>query len=84
MSFAFTVSAEEYNRDTRTRTITGIKRLFDVAAVDIPAYDATSISARSFYSAEAEREAAEAAKRERQKRKIKILMEVLKNDYDRN
>ncbi len=84
MSFAFTVSAEEYNRDTRTRTITGIKRLFDVAAVDIPAYDATSISARSFYSAEAEREAAEAAKRERQKRKIKILTEVLKNDYDRN
>ena len=78
------MSAEEYNRDTRTRTITGIKRLFDVAAVDIPAYDATSISARSFYSAEAEREAAEAAKRERQKRKIKILMEVLKNDYDRN
>ena len=60
----------------------GIKRLYDVAAVDIPAYDATSISARSFYSAEAEREAAEAVKRERQKRKIKILMEVMKNDYD--
>lgn len=60
MSFAFTVSTQEYNRDTRTRRITGIKRLYDVAAVDIPAYDTTSISARSFFEAEAERERAEA------------------------
>lgn len=60
MSFAFTVSSEEYNKDTRTRRITGIKRLYDVAAVDIPAYDSTSIQARSFFEAEAERERAEA------------------------
>lgn len=60
MSFAFTVSGSEYNRDTHTRRITGIKRLFDVAAVDIPAYDTTSIQARSFFEAEAERERAEA------------------------
>ncbi len=60
MSFAFTVNAEEYNKDTRTRRITGIKRLYDVAAVDIPAYDSTSISARSFFEAEAEKELAEA------------------------
>jgi HK97 family phage prohead protease len=60
MSFAFTVNAEEYNRDTHTRRITGIKRLYDVAAVDIPAYDQTSIQARSFFEAEAEKERAEA------------------------
>ena len=60
MSFAFTVSAEEYNRDTRTRRITGIKRLYDVAAVDFPAYDTTSIQARSFFEVEAERERVEA------------------------
>jgi HK97 family phage prohead protease len=60
MSFAFTVNADEYNRDTHTRRITGIKRLFDVAAVDIPAYDQTSIQARSFFEAEAEKERAEA------------------------
>ena len=76
MSFAFTVSGEEYNKDTRTRRITGIKRLYDVAAVDIPAYDSTSISARSFYEAEAEREKAEALEREKQKQRIKILTEV--------
>lgn len=56
MSFAFIVSEEEYNRDTHTRRITGIKRLFDVAAVDIPAYDTTSIQARSFFEVEAEKE----------------------------
>lgn len=77
MSFAFTVSGEDYNRDTRTRRITGIKRLYDVAAVDIPAYDTTSISARSFFEVEAEKERAEARAREERKRKIKILMEVM-------
>ena len=60
MSFAFTVNTDEYNRDTHTRRITGIKRLYDVAAVDMPAYDTTSIQARSFFEAEAERERAEA------------------------
>ena len=60
MSFAFTVNKDEYNKDTHTRRITGIKRLFDVAAVDIPAYDTTSIQARSFFEAEAEKELAEA------------------------
>jgi HK97 family phage prohead protease len=60
MSFAFTVNAEEYNRDTHTRRITDIKRLYDVAAVDIPAYDTTSIQARSFFEAEAEKERVEA------------------------
>lgn len=74
MSFAFSVNADEINRETHTRRITGIKRLYDVAAVDIPAYDATSISARALFAAEAEKERAEA--RARQVRKIKILTEV--------
>lgn len=60
MSFAFTVDSDEYDKNSHTRRITGIKRLYDVAAVDIPAYDSTSISARSYFEAEAERERAEA------------------------
>jgi len=62
MSFAFTIATngEEYDQKTHTRRITGIKRLYDVAAVDIPAYDTTSIQARSFFEAEAEKERAEA------------------------
>jgi len=67
MSFAFSVDYEnngdEYDRKTRTRTIKRIKKIWDVAAVDTPAYNSTSISARSFFEMEIERErkAAEAA-----------------------
>ena len=46
MSFAFVVAADgdEYDPLTHTRTITKIKKLYDVSAVDIPAYDTTSIA----------------------------------------
>lgn len=75
MSFAFIVSEDSYDRDTHTRRILGIKRLYDVAAVDIPAYDATDISARSYFSAEAEK-VKEAEARAAKIRKIKLMMEV--------
>lgn len=78
MSFAFIVSASEYNQETRTRRITDIKRLYDVAAVDFPAYDTTSIQARSFYQAEAEKELAEARAQKIKKTKLMILMEESK------
>ncbi len=60
MSFAFSINAEEYNKDTRTRSITEVKRLYDVAVVDIPAYESTSVYARSFFEVEAEKELVEA------------------------
>jgi len=46
MSFAFTVREESYDETEHTWTILKVKRLFDVSAVDIPAYDDTSIAAR--------------------------------------
>ena len=65
MSFAFTVKesrTEEVERsdepNLEIRTITKIDKLYDVSAVDIPAYDTTSISARKAFNAESkEREA---------------------------
>jgi HK97 family phage prohead protease len=56
MSFSFTVGEERYDRENRMRVIEGIKRIYDVSAVDIPAYDTTSISARSFFEAVADEE----------------------------
>ena len=49
MSFAFNVIEDkiEHKSGTPKRTITKIGRLFDVAVVDLPAYDQTSIYARS-------------------------------------
>jgi len=62
MSAAFIVGKEQYSRETRTRRIDGFKRLYDVAAVTFPAYETTSLEARSFFTAEAEKEQAEARK----------------------
>lgn len=75
MSFAFTVSEDSYDRDTHTRRILGIQRLYDVAAVDLPAYDATNISARSYFSAEAEK-ADRAEVRAAKIKKLKLMLEV--------
>lgn len=44
MSFQFTVKEQSYNSEKRMWTIYKVKRLYDVSAVDIPAYDDTSIS----------------------------------------
>ncbi len=66
MSFGFTVEAEDI-LDTKTedgkvltvRTITSIRKLYDVSAVSIPANDATEISVRSLADGEIERLKAE-------------------------
>lgn len=51
MSFAFTVKNERSGSDREnkiyTRTITAFDKIYDVAVVDFPAYDGTSIQARS-------------------------------------
>lgn len=56
MSFAFTVKEESYNVETHTRTIMKFEKIWDVAAVDTAAYNTTSISARSFFELENEKE----------------------------
>ena len=76
MSFAFTVDYENdgdhYDRKTRTRTIKRIKKIWDVAAVDTPAYDTTSITARSFFELEREKEL-KALEREARRKKLLLM-----------
>ena len=64
MSFAFTVEEQTWNREGKLpkRTITKIGRLFDVSVVDTPAYDSTSIYARSLESMDLELKAMDVAK----------------------
>lgn len=76
MSFAFSVEKEEYDQTQRLRRITGIKRLFDVAIVDIPAYDTTSVYARSYFEVEAEKDKAEALKKEMRKKKLLLKLKL--------
>jgi HK97 family phage prohead protease len=78
MSFAFTVDEQVWNREGRIpkRTITKIERLYDVSVVDTPAYDATSIYARSLESMELELKAMELAEQEEQSRIIKKRIKI--------
>ena len=87
MSFGFTVEKDERtvteNHDTGTvdvlRTITGIRKLYDVSAVSLPANNATEISARSYCDgviAELTEERRKAEDRKRQIQKIKILTTI--------
>lgn len=74
MSWAFIVADEEYDKETRTRIIKRIKKVYDVSAVSIPANDGTIISARSFINGLIEKEQQELL--ERRKRKIKLLIDM--------
>lgn len=52
MSWAFSVAEESYDRETHTRTILKIKKVYDVSAVSIPQQTKAiaEISARAFAS----------------------------------
>lgn len=87
MSIGFAVKTQERTEERdedagRTivhRKITGVKKLYDVSAVSLPANDATEISARNFSEgviAEIEKEILADQERKRKMQKIKILMEV--------
>ena len=85
MSIGFTVKTQERTEEqveAKTivhRRVTGIKKLYDVSAVSLPANDATEISARNFSEgviAEIEKELLAVQARKRKIQKIRIMMEV--------
>lgn len=87
MSFGFTVNEDERliqeDRESGTvtvlRTIKSIGKLYDVSAVSLPANNATEISARSWCDGVIQQlteERRKADDRERQKNKIKIMLQM--------
>ena len=86
MSFAFTVDEdrwEDVDTDHPTRHILSIKKIFEVSAVTFPAYEATSLEARSANELESLKAALESVRAEKRKadaaikrKKIKLLLEV--------
>ena len=81
MSFAFTVAEDHIERDTNTRVIDRIAKVFDVSPVSFPANPGTSlsVSTRARIDGEIEARAAERRlqeEREEQIKRIKILAEV--------
>ena len=79
MSFRFSIREEAYDKENHMWTVRKVKRLYDVAAVDIPAYDDTSIEARRNFILEAraqeqsEREAAADLRKRKLILKTKLL-----------
>lgn len=84
MSFCFVVAEDqrvntvdhENNVETVTRTITKIKKLYDVSAVSIPANDMTSISARRYADGVIDGIKAERLERANKIKKLKFALEV--------
>ena len=87
MSFGFTVDGEEVRdmkdadgKDLTVRTITSVRKLYDVSAVSLPANDATSISVRTLTDGEIERIQAERLEAEAlELRRRKLLMKAKLN-----
>ena len=86
MSFMFTVEKDSWDdpdSDHPTRHILSIRRVFEVSAVNFPAYSRTSIQARGLSDAlDSAKESLESERKrlhelERRKKRIKLLTEVL-------
>lgn len=76
MSFAFTESSdysEEYGENFVTHHIRQFRRIWDVSGVDIPAYDATEIYARSI--AVLEKRRGEVLERTMQQKRRRMMLE---------
>ena len=70
MSFGFTVKEDSYDAEDHMRNIRKIKKLYDCSAVGVPAYDSTSISARSYFESQQE----ELKRQESEKRRKKLAL----------
>lgn len=86
MSFMFTVEKDSWDdpdSEHPTRHILSIRRVFEVSAVNFPAYSRTSIQARGLSDAlDSAKESLESERKrlhelERRKKRIKLLTEVL-------
>lgn len=82
MSWGFIIDEDgwEYDRETRTSTITKVSKVFDVSAVSLPANEDTEIHARSYLDGVIEAERQELTQRndqdKRQRLKSKFLFET--------
>lgn len=83
MSFSFTVAESVYDRETRTRIIVALRKLYDTSSVAFPAnpYTEIGLSARDYFHGEMEAEKAERLereKREAEKARLALRIKVMK------
>ncbi len=73
MSFAFRVAEDSYDPKTKTRTIHKFAVIRDVSVVDFPAYEGTSVSARSYFQAQEETRRREERRRQQEEAEQRCL-----------
>ena len=78
MSFAFTVKSQSWDRSGSVpkRTVKEIERLYDVSIVDVPAYEGTSVYARSLELLDGETRRLENLELDRQKKIIRKKIKI--------
>ena len=84
-SFAFTVKEDAYDRETHTRTVLKVAKVFDVSPVSFPANPTTSlgVATRDYFNGviEAERaERLEAEKRAKDKARLELKIKLMENE----
>lgn len=84
MSFAFTVSEDHFDKETNTRIIDRIAKVFDVSPVSFPANPTTElgVATRDYFNGVIEAEKAE--RLEREKRELELAKEKLKFYMEEN
>ena len=80
MSWAFTIADEEYDKESRTRIIKRIKKVYDVSAVSIPANADTLINARSYFDGVIEEEQQELLERNHKKKMLEIKLKLMEDE----
>ena len=83
MSFSFVVAEDRYDKDTHTRIVEKVSKVFDVSAVMFPANPFTEIgvSARDYFDGVIEMEKAERLENEQKRERLKLKTKLARSKH---
>ena len=81
MSFSFVVAEDRYDKETHTRLIEKVSKVFDISAVSFPANPFTEIgvSARDYFNGVIEMEKAERLENEQKRERLKLKTKIARS-----
>lgn len=83
MSFSFVVAEDRYDKDTHTRIVEKVSKVFDISAVMFPANPFTGIgvSARDYFDGVIEMEKAERLENEQKRERLKLKTKLARSKH---
>ena len=81
MSFSFVVAEDRYDKETHTRLIEKVSKVFDISAVSFPANPFTEIgvSARDYFNGVIEMEKAERLENEQKRERLRLKTKIARS-----